>query len=245
MSNDVDKGIIIACLSNDATKFTQIEKECSKFDFKLKQSPDNFSLFKIFLDERVDVLVIYYHETPKIIDEDDIARYLAINPLLIIILIINPTFNYEKKLNFLEKGVDRFLINPVTHDLLMTNIYAAIRSNNLYKVESFKTPLLTTQTDWKLKAKGWQLMSPDGKTLQLTAREFNLFNMLASKSGETINKYILAEKLLGKYNQNGNKRINLLVGRLRKKALETLGVELPITTVHSVGYACSSPIDFD
>lgn len=243
MNNDVDKEIIIACLSNDATKFTQSEKEIS--DLKLKQFPDNLSLFKAFLDENFDVLVMYYHETHKIIDENDIARYLVMNPLLIIIIIINPTFNNEKKIKFLKSGVDRFLINPVTNDLLMTNIYAAVRSNTSYKEEYFEAPLLINQSSWKLRANGWQLKSPNGKTVQLTGREFNLLNMLASKPGETVNKYILAEKLLGKYNQNGSRRITLLVGRLRKKVLETLDIELPITTVHSIGYACVAPIEIE
>ena len=63
--------------------------------------------------------------------------------------------------------------------------------------------------------------------------------MLASKNGETINKHYIAEKILGKYNQNGSRRMNLMMGRLRKKVLRVSKFELPIKTVHSIGYALS------
>jgi DNA-binding response OmpR family regulator len=69
-----------------------------------------------------------------------------------------------------------------------------------------------------------------------------LLNILALKRGETVNKHFLAEKLLGRYNQNGSRRMTLLVGRLRKKVMEALDCELPIATVHSIGYACVSAI---
>ena len=61
-------------------------------------------------------------------------------------------------------------------------------------------------------------------------------------SGATVNKHYLAEKLFGNYNQNGERRITLLVGRLRAKVLRVSKCELPIKTVHSIGYAFSSNI---
>jgi len=69
-----------------------------------------------------------------------------------------------------------------------------------------------------------------------------LIHMLALKKGRTVNKHFLAEKLLGKHNQNGERRITLLVGRLRAKVLRVSKCELPIKTVHSIGYAFSSNI---
>jgi len=79
----------------------------------------------------------------------------------------------------------------------------------------------------------------------LTSREFQLLNILALNPGETVNKHLLAEKLLGEYTQNGSRKMTLLVARLRKKVIENLGYELPITTVHSIGYACVSAMKIE
>ena len=163
---------------------------------------------------------------------------MAINPDLIIILIVDANFSSAKKIFYLDKGVDRFLINPITCDLLLSNIYAATRQSE----DFIETPSLYDAVGWTLNTNGWLLKAPSGKTLQLTAREFNLLNILALKRGETVNKHFLAEKLLGRYNQNGSRRMTLLVGRLRKKVMEALDCELPIATVHSIGYACVSAI---
>ena len=232
------KPLVVAFLSNDPLKLAEWEVNFCSIDFKYKQFVDGFSLFKSLLNEPITVLVVYFDEASKILFEGDISRYLAINPDLIIILIVDANFSSAKKIFYLDKGVDRFLINPITCDLLLSNIYAATRQSQ----DLIETPSLNDAVGWTLNTNGWLLKAPSGKTLQLTAREFNLLNILALKRGETVNKHFLAEKLLGRYNQNGSRRMTLLVGRLRKKVMEALDCELPITTVHSIGYACVSAI---
>ena len=93
-----------------------------------------------------------------------------------------------------------------------------------------------------MKSFGWLLISPSGYSIELTAREYQLIYLLCLKQGEIVNKHFLAETLLGKFNQNGSRRMNLLVGRLRNKCLTHLGMELPIKTVHAIGYSFISPI---
>jgi DNA-binding response OmpR family regulator len=72
---------------------------------------------------------------------------------------------------------------------------------------------------WKLNPINWTITTPDSKTIELSSRECKLIHLLVLNSGATVNKHYLAEKLFGNYNQNGERRITLLVGRLRAKVL--------------------------
>jgi DNA-binding response OmpR family regulator len=228
--------IVLAFLCADNVKFNAWSLAFCDLDFTLKAYHDDHALFRGLVNEEIYFLVIDDASTD--INEKDIARYLVLNPELIVICIVDDGFDNARKVLYLDLGVDRILVNPVASDLLRANILASTRSCELYCDKPINVLELNNDSGWILSVNGWVLTAPSGKSLQLTAREFQLLNILALKPGETINKHLLAEQLLGEYGQNGSRRMTLLMARLRKKVIDNLGCELPITTVHSIGYAC-------
>ncbi len=238
-----NKKLAVAILCADNVKFNAWTLAFCDLDFTLMHHYDDHSLFRGLVNEDIDLLVIDYASTD--INEKDIARYLVLNPELIVICIVNDDFDNAIKVLYLDLGVDRFLVNPITSDYLRANIMASTRSCELCSDDADHTPTLNDDNGWVLNVNGWVLRAPSGKSLQLTSREFQLLNILALNPGETVNKHLLAEKLLGEYTQNGSRKMTLLVARLRKKVIESLGYELPITTVHSIGYACVSAMKIE
>ncbi|MDP2852106.1 MAG: winged helix-turn-helix domain-containing protein [Gallionella sp.] len=88
-------------------------------------------------------------------------------------------------------------------------------------------------------------MGPDGKTLDLTAREFLLLKCLFEANGETVARKVIADKIIGPRICNSDERLDVMLARLRKKCATTLGQPLPIKTVHQVGYAFTAPAVID
>jgi DNA-binding response OmpR family regulator len=195
---------------------------------------DNMTLFKRLLQEPITLIIIDLEHSTK--DTTSIERYLAINPELIIFILMTPDADTNKQISFLAVGCNRILDNDISHALLVANITAALRGKSVQLPFNLSSKDLVS---WQLNPLSCILITPDLQVIQLTTNENKLIHMLASKNGETINKHYIAEKILGKYNQNGSRRMNLMMGRLRKKVLRVSKFELPIKTVHSIGYAVS------
>ena len=195
---------------------------------------DNMTLFKRLLQEPITLIIIDLEYSTK--DTTSIERYLAINPELIIFILMTPDADTNKQISFLAVGCNRILDNDISHALLVAIITAALRGKSVQLPFNLSSKDLVS---WQLNPLSCILITPDLQVIQLTTNENKLIHMLASKNGETINKHYIAEKILGKYNQNGSRRMNLMMGRLRKKVLRVSKFELPIKTVHSIGYALS------
>ena len=211
--------------------------ELNALGFNVLGFSENMTLFKRLLLEPIALLIIDLEHSTE--DEVGIKRYLAINPELIIFILMTPDADTNKQISFLAVGCNRILDNDISHALLGANITAALRCK---PVQLTSNSNLSSKglVSWKLNPINWMLTTPDCKTIELTYHENKLMHLLAIKNGETVNAHYLAEKLWGKYNQNGSRRMNLKIGRLRKKVLKVSKFELPIKTVHSIGYALSA-----
>jgi DNA-binding response OmpR family regulator len=200
---------------------------------------ENMTLFKRLLLEPISLLMIDLEQSTK--DAASIERYLAINPELIIFILTTPDTSISNRLSFLKAGCNRLLDNDVSHALLVENITAALRCKHVQLPSNFNLSSKDL-VNWKLDPVSWILTTPNLYVIELTDRENRLVHMLALKNGRTVNKHFLAEKLLGQYDQNGGRRITSLIGRLRIKVLIESKCELPIKTVHSIGYALSGTV---
>jgi DNA-binding response OmpR family regulator len=220
-------------------KLNSRKTELNAIGFNLLGFSENMTLFKRLLQEPTSLLMIDLEQSTE--EATDIERYLAINPELIIFILTTPDTSISKCLFFLKAGCNRLLDNDISHALLVENITAALRC----KPVQLPNNLNISSKDlvsWKLNPMSWMLTTPNLHVIELTDRENRLIHMLALKNGRTVNKQYLAEKLLRQYNQNGERRIASLIVRLRIKVLRVSKCEIPIKTVHSIGYAFSSTV---
>ena len=197
--------------------------------------------YRRFAADAVDVVVLDIGLPGE--DGISVARHLRELPNLTVI-IVSARDALNDRLAGLKAGADRYLVKPVDLAELVANIEAVGRrpahpaSNSAMgkiQEEKPKTGL------WRLAKQDWRLIGPDEKALDLTAREFFLLTCLFEAKGETVSKRLIADKIIGPHIFNSDERLDVMLARLRKKCLTTLGQPLPIKTVHQVGYAFTAP----
>lgn len=171
----------------------------------------------------------------------------------IAVIIVSARDALEDKLAGLRAGADRYLVKPVDLLELAANIEAVAKrlpllGNRLQNPVPLPTErhartqdTAATQEPWRLNKQDWTLVAPSGNRITLTAREFQLMHHLCTAQGQTVPKKDLAHALFGQRVPNSIERTNVLLARLRRKAIEELGEELPIKTAHQIGYAFTAP----
>ena len=174
-----------------------------------------------------------------------VARLLKDNPRVAVV-IVSARDALDDRIAGLRAGADRYLVKPVDLSELAANIdVAVIRTRQADTAaaapQKLSAPFTKEITGWTLDGENWILRAPGRGGCKLTSREYALLSELMSANGEPVSKKALASRLFGSRTVNGVERLNVLIARLRKKATEILGLELPIKTVHLVGYAFTAP----
>lgn len=128
-----------------------------------------------------------------------------------------------------HQGADHYVTKPVNLDVL-----AAI-------VESLGRRV-PDAASWVLHAARWSLISPTGQRTFLTAQEYSFMATLAlAKKQVLTRKKILIE--MGKdYLSYDPRSLDALLLRLRRKVQAAGVAQLPIKTVHGVGYVLTENV---
>lgn len=131
-------------------------------------------------------------------------------------------------------GADAYLVKPVEFAelrLVVRNI-----ANRLAPARP------AGSADWRLDTVTWTLKAGNGKTVRLSRSEAVLLNALAADPGETVGRDRLIRALGQSPSAYDPRRMEILVRRLRNKVKTEIGDDLPLTTVHGLGYAFTAAI---
>jgi DNA-binding response OmpR family regulator len=228
----MQKKITMASVNKDLIEY--LENELTHYPIVFRVEKNNLSLFKNILKDRPDILIIDDNFPNK--DEQWLAKFLLINPDLIIIYLSSDSTE-NQIIQLLRTGVERVINKPVNNLEVLANIEAVI------KLRTYKILQNQDHLDghvWKLVRKGWKLIAPNQVSVDLTIKEYTLLEQLFLNPGEPVLKNHLAEKAIGKNIYNANEKLNKLIAELRKKILVNLKLRLPVKTIHTVGYAFDS-----
>ena len=133
----------------------------------------------------------------------------------------------------LEMGADDYITKPFS----MRELTARVKAN-LRRIKTAEQPdnadILKTG-DLKINVSRYEI-EKDGKTIDLTLREFELINFLARQPGKIFSRESLLEKVWG-YEYYGDVRtVDVTVRRLREKVEDDPGEPKYIITKRGVGY---------
>lgn len=165
-------------------------------------------------------------------DSLEICRHLRANGSQIGLIFATARGLRNDRLEGLSAGADAYLVKPVDVDEL------ALLIRRL--AERFGSALQAAD-DLRSSAGGWVLdgsllISPAGKPVPLTMKEFPLLSALMSSRGETC-PYAKLASVLGILDDEWDKhRIEVIISRLRLKVERSTGEALPIRAVRSQGY---------
>lgn len=165
--------------------------------------------------------------------DGDGMTWLQQNPLLQDKGVIITTARGEssQRIAGIKAGADMYLVKPIQLEEL-----ASLAHNLMRRLRAQATP------NWMLNRMNWVLHHPSGMPLKLTHSEFMFMQVLAEQSGQAVARQGLVTRLGHDPETYDFRRLEILVRRLRNKAKELLGSDLPLETVHKVGYAFTAPI---
>lgn len=167
-----------------------------------------------------------------------LADYIRRNTQMRII-ILTARGSLEDRVKGYESGADLYLVKPVK----CLELAAAVRSVAA-RHEEKKCPVenVADAQSWQFARKSCELFSPEGVCIRLTDKEASFLRILAGSGEMRCSRTEFLEGLDYQHDEYGDRALNSLVLRLRKKIEKDTGAEAPIRTAHAVGFYFSDSL---
>jgi DNA-binding response OmpR family regulator len=176
-----------------------------------------------------------------------LTKYVRENSSTRILLLSGDT-SPETRIEGYEAGADQFLTKPVNFRLLdaaVANLIerAARQTDGLSEVLISKVEEKSCSHTWRLLTEGWALVTPAGEKLHLTGKEYVFIHKLVETPSVPVSRTILLKELGYSHDEHGNRSLESLIYRLRKKISPNL--ETPVKTVNGTGYIFTAKIEIE
>lgn len=159
----------------------------------------------------------------------EICRMMRENGILIPVLMLTARDKVADRVAGLDAGADDYVIKPFEFDELLARVRSLLRRNSLFTVGK------TIQTgDILLDPIGKNIIY-QGRTIQLSNREFQLVKLLLLNRGRVVSREILLYRVWGEDCEVSENNLDSHIHLLRKK-LDQPGKPSLITNVRGIGY---------
>ncbi|MYN47644.1 response regulator [Pseudoduganella sp. FT93W] len=174
-----------------------------------------------------------------------LAEYTRANTRMgIIILTARSTL--DDKLRGYQSGADIFMVKPVDCRELAAVVHSmGARVTSAAPAEATAVAAVAPTEHWHMSATLWELRLGDSAAIKLSQKELQLMEMLAAQPGAAVQKRIILTRLYQRDDYSSSRSLDTLVRRLRAKIVARLGTELPLRTVHAVGYCFAAEISME
>jgi DNA-binding response OmpR family regulator len=166
-----------------------------------------------------------------------LCRKMRAKPGFVAILMLTAKSTELDRVVGLEVGADDYLTKPFSVPELLARIKALFR-----RIEAMQAKPDPTSTEEVIEHDGLVIdvsrrrVQVDGKTVELTAREFDLLHFFAKNPGRVFSRIQLLDQVWG-YNHDGYEHtVNSHINRLRAKIEESPADPRYVLTVWGVGY---------
>jgi len=164
----------------------------------------------------------------------EVLRQLRLARIETPILILSGADDTENKIKGFGFGADDYLTKPFHREELVARIHAIIRRSKGHSQSVIKTGQISVNLDAKTVDSG-------GKTIHLTGKEYQMFELLSLRKGTTLTKEMFLNHLYGGMDEPELKIIDVFICKLRKKLSEATSGENYIETVWGRGYVLRDP----
>lgn len=156
-------------------------------------------------------------------DGFDVAYNLRQSHPEVGIIMLTARGGISDKIRGLKGGADQYLVKPVKFNVLSAYITSMVRR-------------ITPQM-WQLNITARLLISPNGKSSNITSLEMTLLKLLASNAGKIVPRPSIAKAFGSEWLDYDERHLDQLVSRLRKRWQSRTGEPLPLRTEHGRGYS--------
>lgn len=196
---------------------------------------NGFNVFQVSaIDELKDALASHsFHIAildQTLVDGDTISTFFEYNedPSIKIICMTSNTSESRKNKD-IGAGIETYLHKPVSESELLTRIRAVVNAQNetnTYRVSIDGATLLDAKN---------QYLINDDKIAELTGAETEILRILNASEASLFTRDILCSKVLDRKWETGDRSIDILIARIRKK-LKDVGCKSRIVSVRNKGY---------
>ena len=159
----------------------------------------------------------------------DVLRKLRVSKVTTPILILSGLAATEDKIKGLGFGADDYMTKPFHKDELVARIHAIVRRSKGHAQSVINTDDLSVNLDTKMVEIG-------GTRVHLTAKEYEMLELLSLRKGTTLTKEMFLSHLYGGMDEPEMKIIDVFICKLRKKLFGASGGKDYIETVWGRGY---------
>jgi DNA-binding response OmpR family regulator len=159
------------------------------------------------------------------------------------IVVLTASVSLQIRVGSYLNGADLFLGKPVQ----AIELAAAIKS--LATRQSQNSPATAPQNrhrymaGWRLNNRQCSLISPDGISVRLTAKEFEFIVLIANEAGTTVSRNRACEALYQRDDESSQAALTSLVRRVRLRFAESGIFDIPIITMRGAGYRFSGELE--
>lgn len=202
----------------------------------------SYSVFVTDLgEEGIDLARLYDYDL-MLLDLDlpdmsgmEVLRNIRMSRIATPVLILTGSADTESKLRGFGFGADDYMTKPFDRDELLARIRAVVRRSKGHSQALIDIGEITVNLDARS-------VAVRGQPVNLTGKEYQIFELLALRKGTTLTKEMFLNHLYGGMDEPELKIIDVFICKLRKKLFEALGYACPIETVWGRGYVLRDPL---
>jgi two-component system cell cycle response regulator CtrA len=158
-----------------------------------------------------------------------VLRTLRSSTITTPVLVLSGNMVVDAKVKALGIGADDYLTKPFHKDELIARLHAVVRRSLGHSETVIVTGKLSVNLDSRT-------VEAKGVRVPLTAREYQILELLSLRKGATLSKDLLMDHLYGGMDEPAAKIIDVFICKLRKKLACVCDGEQYIRTVWGSGY---------
>lgn len=180
------------------------------------------------LSEKAFSIVIMDLNLGKENGNDVLGRLRRVSNILCVV--ISDASSELDRVLALELGADLYLSKDLTGRELLAHIRALLRRNRVMAAS------VASPGGWQMLPEQRDLLRPGGVPCRLTSAEYKILQFMAGAIGQPVSRDSICQSIFGRPYRFGDRTVDVLITRLRRK-IET-HPEKPkmIKTIHAVGY---------
>lgn len=221
----------VLIVEDDEAILEALAYQLERAGHRVLRARDGAAGLRVFGRERPDLLVVDLM-LPQI-DGWQITRQVREKDPTVPIIVISARTSEHDKVSGLELGADDYVTKPFSMKELVARVSAQLR-----RIERSRRP-----EGRRLIEAGGLVLDPDqvqaffeGRSVDLTAREFQVLYALAEQGGKPIPRERLYREVWGYAMTRGDRSVDVFVKKVRQKLRQAAPGASFIRTHHGVGY---------
>lgn len=161
------------------------------------------------------------------------------------VIILTARSGIDDKLKGYQSGADAYMVKPVDCRELAAVIHSVAARLQDAPAAAHSAVQAAAPESWKISLTQWELRYGQGPAITLSQKELRLLELLAAQPGSAVQKRTILSRLYQRDDYHSSRSLDTLIRRLRAKVLSQLELEIPLRTVHAVGYCFAGDIHYE